>query len=225
MALEPVRRVEGPIIGYRFWGLKNGRLRSPILGNDEWPVGMAIKARRVAWVPYWLLTVLPLSSLIVLGMGCYSLLVRHYNDASQNLVSAVAAFAASVLFKRYLSCNAECEIPCTKGIHQTGVHAYRFPWAKDTTKGRAALFGSVDLWGPMAEHQGGYRALYAYPREITDAGCGSCGKMLPVASLDPASLVICSTCTPKKYRRYLTGAEVLKAKVDYESARADRKAA
>jgi len=57
-----------------------------------------------------------------------------------------------------------------------GVHAFKKGSIKRTY---ADLFGSVYLWGQVSEHTKGYRAEFAYPKNLIGVECCYCKKFFP----------------------------------------------
>lgn len=69
-------------------------------------------------------------------------------------------------------CDDAPHRPCTCGIyaarHVAGARGYVSPYSLNTNQGVCAwlAIGRVNLWGRIVEHKDGYRAQYAYPKQI-----------------------------------------------------------
>ena len=57
-----------------------------------------------------------------------------------------------------------------------GVYAYKSikPISEYLSVSKGSLYGSVYLWGRVIEHEDGYRAEFAYPKDFQFSGCYIC---------------------------------------------------
>ena len=84
-------------------------------------------------------------------------------------------------------------------VSSCGVYAYKYIKPASPLLGicRGSLYGSVYLWGRVIEHEDGYRAEFAYPKNFQFGGCYVCGvKNINYGSwlfLDPFNLKILIT--------------------------------
>lgn len=67
----------------------------------------------------------------------------------------------SVVNRDYIWTPFEPAAGSVDGRH--GIHAYK---SREDAAGKYAVWGSVYLWGKIAEHERGYRAEFAYPKEL-----------------------------------------------------------
>ena len=51
--------------------------------------------------------------------------------------------------------------------------------AKEPTGSIGDIIGTVAMWGRYVEHEGGWRAEYAYPKSVTSLKCSECSQVFP----------------------------------------------